>query len=60
MLDTLSQHSDTLTTAVVGSAACGATEVALPDGTLHLVIQTLIGLITIIKLLRGKKTKSNN
>jgi hypothetical protein len=53
MQDTLK----TLTTAGVGEAAIITTDVAIPHETIQIVLQVIIGIVTLVKLLKPDTKK---
>jgi hypothetical protein len=47
----------TLTTAGVGEAAIITTDVAIPHETIQIVLQVIIGIVTLVKLLKPDSKK---
>lgn len=47
----------TITTAAVGEGAIMATDATIPDETIQLALQVIIGIVTLIKLFKTNKRK---
>ena len=47
----------TITTAAVGEAAIMTTDATIPDETIQLILQVVIGIVTLVKLWKTNNSK---
>lgn len=50
-------NQDTLITGVAGEAGIIATEIAIPHDTIQLLLQVVIGIITLVRLFKNPNPK---
>ena len=56
-LKSIKMNQDTLVTGIAGEAGIIATEIAIPHDTIQLLLQVVIGIITLVRLFKNPNPK---